>query len=288
MRRNQRDDFSKSIKETLAKRAGTLCSNPDCCVLTFGPQMDPEMSVNIGVAAHIEGAAPGAARYNEKQSPAERSSIENGIWLCQNCAKLIDNDKTLYTVNLLKEWKKHAEKRAKTALGNKKIITSKLFTPKSILIVARQNTTLWPKGEIVGGKARAKITLRPISMPRDLTLTWIPLNFGNSLLPPSLDLFQILYQNQGKIIDEKIKIKLNFDKPAIHSISIDKEQRVQLIEGGGNNASFATFYIKESLPNERQFIKVTAEKGVTPQIEFWTKSEGDCDKVYIIDVIYET
>ena len=34
----------------------------------------------------------------------ERSSFENGIWLCANCSTLIDKDERYYTVELLKNW----------------------------------------------------------------------------------------------------------------------------------------------------------------------------------------
>ena len=39
----------------------------------------------------------------------ERKSINNGIWLCQSCAKLIDSDENKYTVELIKEWKEGTE-----------------------------------------------------------------------------------------------------------------------------------------------------------------------------------
>lgn len=45
-------------------------------------------------------------------SVKQRKSAENGIWLCQKCAKLVDNDSTRYTVGVLKEWKQLAEKKA--------------------------------------------------------------------------------------------------------------------------------------------------------------------------------
>jgi len=111
-----RDDFSKKVKEELGKRVGMICSNPDCRKSTSGPHDCSSKSVNIGVAAHITGASKGGARYDPSLSPEERSSIDNGIWLCQNCAKLVDNDEQRYPVNLLKEWKCDAEERARCAL----------------------------------------------------------------------------------------------------------------------------------------------------------------------------
>ncbi len=46
-----------------------------------------------------------------------RSSIDNGIWLCQNCGKLIDSDMTRFTESLLRAWKLTAEDHARYSLG---------------------------------------------------------------------------------------------------------------------------------------------------------------------------
>src|SRR6266404_6234115 len=86
------DDFSEVVKRVLASRVGNLCSNPECRALTSGPQDDPSKAVNVGVAAHITAASPGGPRYDSSLLPEERSGHKNGIWLCQNCAKHIDND----------------------------------------------------------------------------------------------------------------------------------------------------------------------------------------------------
>jgi tetratricopeptide (TPR) repeat protein len=107
-----RDDFNARTKETLARRVGYRCSNPDCGKLTSGPHDDPTRFINIGVAAHITAAAEGGPRYDPSLSSEARSSVDNGIWLCQDCAHLIDSDVQRYTVELLREWKRQAEKRA--------------------------------------------------------------------------------------------------------------------------------------------------------------------------------
>ena len=86
-----------------------LCSNPNCSKPTVGPRDDPTKAVSIGVAAHITAASPQGPRCNASLSEAERCSIENGIWLCQNCGKLVDNDDGRYTIELLRSWKKQAE-----------------------------------------------------------------------------------------------------------------------------------------------------------------------------------
>ena len=112
MAERRRDDFDLKTKRILAARVGFRCSNPHCRKLTSGPQSLPDKAVNIGVAAHITAASPGGPRYDPTLSPSERSSIENGIWLCQTCAKLIDSDPNRYTVEVLREWKRQAESEA--------------------------------------------------------------------------------------------------------------------------------------------------------------------------------
>jgi hypothetical protein len=114
--RPERDDFSAPIKTLLSKRTGSLCSNPECQQPTSGPQMDPNKAINIGVASHITAAAPGGPRYDPSLTPTQRSSAENGIWLCQNCGKLVDNDAVYYPVEKLRAWKGSAEERARRRL----------------------------------------------------------------------------------------------------------------------------------------------------------------------------
>jgi len=89
----------------LASRSclGIASSRPDCRAPTSGPQGDPAKSVNVGVAAHITAASPGGPRYDPTFLTEKRGGPENGIWLCQTCAKLIDNDPARFTVEVLKK-----------------------------------------------------------------------------------------------------------------------------------------------------------------------------------------
>ena len=111
-----RDDFPLAAKETLARRVGMRCSNPECRKPTSGPKEDPSQAVNIGVAAHITAASPGGPRYDPGLSPDERSSAPNGIWLCQNCAHLIDTDADRFPVDVIRLWKTQSEEAARLAL----------------------------------------------------------------------------------------------------------------------------------------------------------------------------
>ena len=106
------NDFSLKTKEELAKRVAYRCSNPKCRKPTIGPKENNYGTVNIGEAAHICAASTGGARYDKDMTSEERSSVNNGIWLCRNCAALIDRDEKYYTVELLRVWKQLAEIKA--------------------------------------------------------------------------------------------------------------------------------------------------------------------------------
>jgi len=115
-----RDDFPEDVKRVLSFRVSTACSNPLCQADTSGPQEDPDKAVNLEVAAHITSASPGGARYNPSLTPEQRSDIDNGIWLCQNCAKLIDNDIPQHPESILRAWKTLAEHQAAMSVGKTK------------------------------------------------------------------------------------------------------------------------------------------------------------------------
>ena len=143
-----RDDFTKKTKENLAKRVNFICSNPDCRLATTGPHTDSEQSVNKGVAAHITAAAPGGKRYDDSLTAEERSGAENGLWLCQNCAKLIDSDEDRFPTDLLQAWKIIAESSARHSIEtNSPLLTS---SPKQQIKV---------RGSYAGGNSGTRATL---------------------------------------------------------------------------------------------------------------------------------
>ena len=114
-----RDEFPPGIKELLSKRVGNRCSNPNCRQLTSGPQEDPNKALNVGVAAHITAASPDGPRYDSTIISEQRISANNGIWLCQKCAKLVDNDAARYTITMLIDWKTTAENAARDEVEGK-------------------------------------------------------------------------------------------------------------------------------------------------------------------------
>jgi hypothetical protein len=107
-----RDNFSKQTIAEIAKGVGYRCSNPDCARPTIGANAAQDGTINVGVAAHITAASQGGPRYDAALSSAERSGKNNGIWLCQNCGKLVDSDPDKFTVELISEWKRGAQNRA--------------------------------------------------------------------------------------------------------------------------------------------------------------------------------
>ncbi|CAJ1836190.1 hypothetical protein [Aeromonas veronii] len=113
-----RDNFTKSVIETLKARVSHRCSNPDCRVPTSAPS-NGNKAHTIGVAAHICAASPGGPRYNAEMSTHERKDINNAIWLCQNCSVKIDRDPNSFSVDLLNSWKIEAERKATLELGKK-------------------------------------------------------------------------------------------------------------------------------------------------------------------------
>lgn len=93
------------------------CSNPSCRCLTSGPRRGSAGSVNIGVAAHITAASGGGPRFDPTLTKPDRVSLQNALWLCQNCAALIDRDIYRYNASLLRAWKENSEEAALLDIG---------------------------------------------------------------------------------------------------------------------------------------------------------------------------
>jgi tetratricopeptide (TPR) repeat protein len=93
-------DFNRATLLTLSKRAGGHCSI--CKKITSIPHQDPEKFHNLGEGAHICGLHDSPnLRYNPNLSREELKSARNGIWLCQSCHHIIDNDAVTYSAATL-------------------------------------------------------------------------------------------------------------------------------------------------------------------------------------------
>jgi ribosomal protein L37AE/L43A len=120
---SSRDNFTKDTIDKLRRRAGNLCSNPECHKQTSEPQFtNDEKTTDTGIAAHICAAASNGPRYDNSMSEKDRKHISNAIWLCSHCATKIDRESAVYSVQLLKQWKKIAENRLREN-SNKKLYT---------------------------------------------------------------------------------------------------------------------------------------------------------------------
>ncbi len=95
-------------------RAAGKCSRPSCGRQTLGPSSKlTDKGQILGEAAHIRAASPGGARHDQSQSEDERHSVENGLWLCERCAALVDkNGGADFSVAELTTWKMAAERAA--------------------------------------------------------------------------------------------------------------------------------------------------------------------------------
>jgi hypothetical protein len=120
-----RDDFDKKTVDILAKRASYICSNPDCrCLTIAASEIDQMKFIYIGKAAHITAASVDGPRFNKNLTSNERSDISNGIFLCSNCAVMIDKNNGIdFPTQMLYQWKKEHEEWAKSNL-NKSIENS--------------------------------------------------------------------------------------------------------------------------------------------------------------------
>lgn len=284
-----RDEFSKDVRDVLAKRVGTLCSNPQCSTPTYGPGVSPSKSLSKGVSAHITAAAEGGPRYDPNMSSEERKAINNGIWFCASCAKLIDSDPSRYTVEVLARWKSMAEERARKALENQRIVNFGPDFADTFLLITIQKHSFYPSTSHLGpGEyARRKITLKPIRAERTLRGPKLPITLAKNMAPPGYSLITLTCQNQGTGVEQYIKMDIRFKdgKPAVLSSTIEYE-RIKLSGGGLRGSSFASFFIRELLPNELMAARVVAKSDIEFDASLWTQNSGDSPEVFIYEIIF--
>lgn len=132
-----RDNFSYTVKRDLCDRVQGLCSKPDCRVFTKGPRANSTKAKSIGRASHIHAAAEGGPRHNPHQSPPERASFDNGIWLCANHAAEVDADDSRFTPDELRRWKRDAEAYADASIG-KSLLAAGLAAVRGMIAIGPQ------------------------------------------------------------------------------------------------------------------------------------------------------
>jgi tetratricopeptide (TPR) repeat protein len=111
-------EFTQSTKNTLAKRAGEMCTM--CKKNTSKAHTNPEQFVNLGEAAHIKGRNKEPNnRFDSSLNIQEIKHITNGIWLCPRCHKEIDSDELAYTIEFLRSLKNEHENEVAKGQYNK-------------------------------------------------------------------------------------------------------------------------------------------------------------------------
>ena len=110
-------EFSSATRRTIAERVAWRCSFPGCGRNTVGPHPDNKSdSSDIGIAAHIHGAARGDKTWRpapDDMSQAAKKDISNGIWLCPTHHRVIDRSNDEFSPETLRAWRDDAENRAR-------------------------------------------------------------------------------------------------------------------------------------------------------------------------------
>ncbi|WP_147425619.1 hypothetical protein [Mucilaginibacter gracilis] len=179
--------------------------------------------MNLGQAAHICAAAVGGPRYQPNMTPEERSSPENGIWLCNMHARAVDLDEITYPAPVLKAWKNAAEDRASKALLNAE---SEIQKGSETLVVL--DIDLMFTGEWIGAKGDAWTFIVKDFLFGNLERLR---NFGKNELLPIRRYVIIESQNEGRLLQEGFDWHVNAKGrheitvkvyPEIRRISLDE------------------------------------------------------------------
>lgn len=283
-----RDEFAGLTKTVLAQRVGTLCSNPDCSRATFGPNMAGGKRSCIGVAAHITAAQPGGPRFDSTLSQEKRGSIENGIWLCQSCARLIDMDPDRYPVHVLRHWKKQAEDRAREALEQPSLIqTEDVIDTGTILLVTRQvafvpfSAPAAPKGMV----SSMSVTLKPVIAPHDLKPNRLAITLRNDPIPEGTCFLTCQVQNLGDAVDTNVRVTVRCHTAPLVLEKVWQPQRMSLIGGGKKGSSYIDLAIPTLLPKETQAATLFAKAGAEIDLRLWTELSRVSANVFLFDMV---
>lgn len=124
-----RDNFNKKTINEVALRVGHRCSFPSCNQPTVVKADNAKGYTILGEACHICAASPDGPRYDPSMSFEERTSADNAIWLCKKHHKIIDDNPTSYTVEILKQFKNEKEEE------NSKKVNGNYFFNQDIIVL---------------------------------------------------------------------------------------------------------------------------------------------------------
>lgn len=119
--KEERVDFTPTVRLNVARKAMYICSNPNCLRLT-GFQTKKGKPRAIAQVAHILPAARQGPRQDAVVDLPDGSKLKQGdegnaIWLCLPCHFLIDADEDNYPGQMLVDWKREHEERVTNLVG---------------------------------------------------------------------------------------------------------------------------------------------------------------------------
>lgn len=142
--------------------SGNTCAFPRCRKPLY------DNGILIADICHIKGDKPTAARFDPKQTDAERHGFNNFILLCKNHHAVIDNDDVTYSVDRLQSMKREHEsaQTIRFAISDGEAMRLSIFAGGTV-IGAVATTLANSLGEVV--KAVAEIA--PTKEKKQETLT---------------------------------------------------------------------------------------------------------------------
>ena len=98
--------FAKAMQNTIALKAGYICSNPDCQKNTLVPSpIDSNEMVYHGHGVMIYSPVQDHPRNSTEISAEHIGSSHNGLFLCFGCAYEVESDQEgKFTVEMLLDW----------------------------------------------------------------------------------------------------------------------------------------------------------------------------------------
>lgn len=212
-----RDEFSQKTKDTLAKRVAWRCSFRGCLRLTVGPGHKNSSDVtNLGEAAHICAASKEGPRYNMHMTASERKSIDNGIWMCRQHARLIDSDFINYSPATLRQWKILTEEEVYSNLYHLESDTSKI--PTTLVSIGKEIVFDGVWKSVDEGFWKFQIHKFIIGQESDLR------EFDSKQIPKYDKYIVVETQGDGRLINGQINWQL---KEGHYEVKINVENKIQ-------------------------------------------------------------
>jgi hypothetical protein len=171
-----RDDFPKDVVTAVGRRASYVCSNPDCRAQTLAPaDADAKDVLYVGKVAHIRAASPGGPRYNPSMTAEQRKDPANAIFLCSNCAAMIDlNGGADFPPEVLQAWKAQHETWARANLNRRSdslpsVVagTHEAHGRGEVTGLDIQGAAIIESGTVVRATGEGKVTGTRIGPPRE-------------------------------------------------------------------------------------------------------------------------